>query len=249
MKRMVLVITLHRRYHEFLKNLRRTRERCQEELGYIPDIILVWACPEICQLWFTRELLNNQLVSHIIGRPALPDERPGNTTYPESHNIRLGLEYVRATYDPATHYAVVMSADIWVQGGTMGFFKNKIDEGHQAVVFHWDNGCVREGVWHTNCFAVPLNELYWPPVSTIGQQDVLERQWGLLLTERQPPGVFKWHNSGEKRFLHRHESEHLPPFPAYGEPVTRNCSLAVTGHKSWFRRCMSFMYRIFNWRQ
>lgn len=246
--RAVLLTTLHRRYHELKENLARARDRAVAELGYAPDVVLVWARPEVCRLWFINELVEQGLVTHVVGRPELPGEGGDRaTTYPESHNLRAGLEFIRERYDPATHYAVVLAADVWVKDDTFLFVQNKINDGNKAVLFHWENGCVHDGVWHTNFFAVPLEADYWPPLSLPDDQDVLERQWGRHLQKVQPAGVFKWHNYQQRRFLHTHESEGLETFPERPQHARTGFGLATRGRRVWYLRCWDFVRGVVSW--
>jgi hypothetical protein len=167
-------------------------------------VVVVWACPEVGHLWFFDELLRTGLASHVLGRPPLPGEG-GATSYPESHNLRLGLTYIRDNYANEVHYVIGLAADVYLQDWTLSYIHDHMKE-NDCVVFHWDNGCVREGVWHTNCFGVCLDERYWPPLSPPGHADTLERQWGMKLERERPPLVHKWHNSGQRKFIHRHEN-------------------------------------------
>ncbi len=225
-----------RRYHELLKNLPRTLELAEAELGLRPDVVLVWARPEVCRLWLMKKLLADGLVTHLLTRQAVDtegDDRP--TTLPESLNLRLGLDFVRGHYG-ANHYAVAMAADVSLREGTLGMVHSRFAEGQKAFLFHWENGCAREGVWHTNCFAVCLDEAYWPPVSPPADPDVLERQWGRRLEALSPPGVFRWHNYAGKRFGHDHESESLPEVPRLPQPGSGSAPLWVRGSESLSRR-------------
>lgn len=239
-------MTVCRRYHELVKNLTATLELAAVELGYAPDVVLVWARPEVPRLWVVQQLLAEGKLKHVIGRPELPGEMTSATTYPESVNIRQGLDYIRANYDPATHYVIFQTADVQLRGGTLHFVDHHMEEGNEAVVFHWENNCVRSDIWSTNFFGVSLDPLYWPPVSPPEHQDVLERQWGVSLCNASPPGVHKWHNYQARRFAHVHESETLP---AYDERPQREGSgfrLTVRGYKPWLVRLYEFARRV--WR-
>ncbi len=241
-KRVVLLVTVYRRYWELRKNLERTREKALVELGYMPDVVLVWASPEVGRLWFIQELQKKGLITHLLKRPAidgLDGIRP--TTFSESINLRLGLNFIKQHYDNATHYVVMHAADIYLQDCTFSFVNDRIngrvEEGPQnAVVFFWQNGVTSSDTWATYFFAVCLDPAYWPPVSPPDHQDVLERQWGLLLQKTQPPGVFKWHNAHERRFLHRHESESLPPLELRPQHELSSLSLTCRGYKSWWNQ-------------
>lgn len=246
-KKAVLLITVYRRYHELQKNLERTRERALEELGYMPDVVLVWACPEVGRLWLMQSLQKDGLLTHLLNRPAIPGldgDKP--TTWPESHNLRLGLTFIRDHYAENEHYVIMHAADIWLQGGTLSFIDDRIngrvEEGpHNAVLFHWDNPIIPRDIWSTYMFGVCLDPQYWPPVSPANEQDVLERQWGVLLSKRQLPGLFRWHNARERKFLHRHESEQLPPFPVKPQTITDAMQMQCVGYRSIFGRVWDWL--------
>lgn len=248
-KRAVLLVTVYRRYHELRKNLERTRLKALAELGYMPDVVLVWASPEVGRLWFIQELQRDGLITHLLKRPGvdgLDGIRP--TTFSESINLRLGLNFIKQHYDNATHYVIMHAADIFLQDCTLTFvddrINGRIEEGpHNAVVFFWQNGVTNSDTWATYFFAVCLDPAYWPPVSSDGDQDVLERQWGLLLQRTQPPAVFKWHNAHERRYLHRHESESLPSIEFKPQNEQRCLPMACSGYKSWLAR----LWDVFAW--
>lgn len=250
-RRAVLLVTVYRRYHELRKNLKRTMERALVELGYRPDVVLVWACPEVGREFLMRELQDAGLVTHVVRRhriEGLDGVRP--TTFSESINIRRGLEFIRDFYPADRHYAVMHAADIFLHESTLKFCDDRIngrtEEGrHDAVLFHWENGICHQDIWATYFFAVALDELYWPPVSPDGEDDVLERQWGRLIERRKPPGIFKWHNAGQRRYVHAHESERLPPFPARAECGRAQLPLFCVGHQPWHVRLLNFFLDLF----
>jgi hypothetical protein len=238
--RCVFLVTVHRRYHELRQNLLRSRELALAELGYAPDVVLVWADPEISRTYFIRELMAEGLVTHLIRRAKLPGEgSAGGTSYPESVNIRQGLEFIRHHYacrecGNQQHVFVVMhAADIWLQDGVLKLLQKQITDGHHAVVFHWNNGCANADVWHTNFFGVSLSSEWWPPVSSPEHQDVLERQWGKVLEGR--PSVGREHNSNDRKFIHRHQSETLPALPRYPEHISDCISISCSGSRTWWQ--------------
>lgn len=236
----VLLVTVYRRYHELQKNLRRTRDKAMAELGYMPDVVLVWASPETSRLWLIQELMQEGLVTHLVKRyhlEGLDGDRP--TTFPESRNLRLGLEFIRDNYQELS-YCIMHAADIWLQDGTLKFIDDRIngrvEEGeHQAVLFHWQNPIVHADIWATYMFGVRLDDpAYWPPVSPDNAQDVLERQWGCQLMGK--PGIFRWHNSRDQKFLHRHESEQLPEMDHRSQHLQQNVTMYCKGHLPWYSR-------------
>lgn len=237
MRKAIILMTVARRYHELSSNLVRVREVALRELGYQPDVVVVWAAPEVGRLWLFQKFLAEGQVTHVVGRPPLAEENGygGATSHPESHNIRAGLEFILSTYEPQAHYVVMNGADISVNDGTLKFIDAKMKE-HQAVLYHWDNGSCNSGIWHTNFFAVCLDERYWPPLSPPEHADVLERQWGRKLELIRPEGVFEWNNSRNQRFKHLHESESLEPLPFRPQHTHISLPLIVCGWKAWYAR-------------
>lgn len=246
-KRAVILLTVYRRYHELRANLERTLERARVELGYRPDVVVVWAAPEVGRNWVLRDLMERGWVTHLVKRhqvDGLDGVRP--TTFSESINIRKGLEFIREFYDASSHYVIMHAADIYVHESTLKFCDDRIngrtEEGpHNAVVFHWDNGICHSDIWATYFFATTLDESYWPPVSPPEEDDVLERQWGKLLDRTRPPGVFKWHNAGQRRYIHHHASETLPPIGISAEREIAHLPLQTTGWKPWHRRFLEWV--------
>lgn len=230
----VVLVTVYRRYHELRKNLKRTREVALLELGYVPEFVIVWSCPEVGRLWLFQELEAEGLCTHLLKRPHMEGEGTSlATTQFESENIRLGLQFIKDNYEDI--FICMHAADVHLQEGTIGQFFNEIVRNeNKAVLYHWANGCVSSGTWHTNCFGVCLDSAYWPPVSPPNEQDVLERQWGKQLESK--PALFQWHNSGDRRFLHRHESEQLPAFPVKPQRESLSLPLGCKGWLPWYKR-------------
>ena len=243
-KRCVILLTVFRRYHELSRTITRIHE-LKEEFVLPPEIVVVWAQPEVSRLWFFEELQQTGKIQHLLGRPKLPGEREGgSTTYPESHNLRLGLEFVRRTFPAHETYVIGQAGDILPQPDhCYRYLDSHIQNGEQAVVLHWSNGCCTADVWHTNLFAVPLDEAYWPPVADPDSPDVLERMWGRQLTERQLPGVVRNHNSNNKRFVHAHLSEQLESWPERTVFADVGLTLSVCGYLPWWRRLFMWFLR------
>lgn len=243
-----MVVTVCRRYHELRRNLRWLHER-MSELPERADVVVVWARPEIGRLWVFQELMAEGFIQHLVGRPALPGEEDGvATTHPESHSIRLGLEFVRDHYGDE-HYAIVQAADIRPREGQHGFLHENMQK-VEAVLYFLPNGICHDSIWHTNFFAVSMKEDYWPPLAEKGDQDILERKWGLGLTKSGLTSFVRWHNNRNKSFVHCHESEKVPPEPFRSQRAKGGVSLFIAGRRSlwaafssWVR---SFIRRV--WR-
>lgn len=235
-KKPVIMITIYRRYLELENNLREMLKYFEEK----PDVVVVWACPEIGRLWLFQRLQKEGLITHLVYRHALKDEKfDGATTYPESHNIRTGLEFVKKHYDNEKYYVIGKSADTLPHAGTLSFIDNLINNGNEegeinAVLFHWNNGISHSGVWHTNFYAIPIDEKYWPPLSpSPAHQDCLERQWGIILEEIKPAGIFKGNNNNDRRFFHNHDSEKNPAYPFIPQHDVGSLPLIVKGYRRW----------------
>lgn len=174
MRKPVILLTLCRRYYELAKNLEKIYQ-LKGEFPSEPDVVLVWAQPEVGRLWFLQELLASGKLTHVIGRPQLPDETGVSTTYPESHNLHIGLTYIRENYPPDS-YVVVQASDVEPKAGVYHQINVLMQEGANAFAVHWANGVCCNDIWHTNFFSVCLDPAYWPPVSEPDAADTLERQ-------------------------------------------------------------------------
>jgi hypothetical protein len=259
--RALILLTVYRRYHELSLALARLEEAKKEEFRELPIVWIVWAQPELARLWYFRDLLQTGKINRLLTREKLPQEgERGGTTYPESHNLQLGLQEARQWLTSefssflSYHYVVVQAADILPKPGAYRYIDDRLhgvpipnltdDQPWKAVVFHWENACCGQAIWHTNFFAVPLEEDYWPPLSTSDNQETLERQWGLKLQEKKPYRVFETHNSSQRLFFHQHLSEQLPVWPLIPLVGSQNLSLYLSGTMPWYRRlydwCMSF---------
>lgn len=190
--------------------------------------MLIWAQPEPAIKW----LIDSLGFAHVIYREKLPLEGEcGGTTYPESHNIRLGLEYVKKTYGDDA-YVIFQAADVVVKNG--GFAE--IDRTMQEVplcVFHWPNSMVSNGCYHTNLFAVSMDERYWPPVCGPHEYDTLEWAWGKILGNYvRPPGVYPFNY--KLKLLNREYlwNEHLDLDNPLGKDMITLSTCAYAKHSS-----------------
>jgi hypothetical protein len=238
----ILLVTLYRRYHELDRNLAWFWEHANE-FRERPEVVLVWAEPELDRLWFIEDLLSRGMIHHVVSRLRLPGEVAGQaTSYPESHNLRKGLEFIRRHYHDQEVFVVGHAADVKVKKGLYAEIDSQFHEkGAHALVFHWQNGCCHEGIWHTNCFAVSTDRLYWPPLSTPDHQDVLERQWGKYLQEMNPPRVVTSANYNQKNFSHDHLSEDLPEFPRHPRWAGGSVALHLSGRRRWYLRALDWL--------
>jgi len=241
----VIVLTVCRRYYELRKNIKAIWERASE-FAEPPQVVVVWARPEIGRLWLFQELMAEGLIHHVVGRPALPGEVDGvATTYPESHSLRKGLEFVREHYGENC-YVIGQAADVQPKPGIYRMMDEKMREGDKAVLFLLPTNIVHSDIWHTNFFCVCLDENYWPPLSEQGDQDILERKWGLQLKKRALPGIFAWHNNRNKSFVHSHESENQEPELFKPQRAGVGIGLFIVGRKRWYLRVWDWMRNLFS---
>ncbi len=244
----MILLTVYRRYHELTRAIEGVwRAWKAGEFRQKPEVWVVWAQPEVSRLWFFQGLLARGEVHRVVGRPRLAGEGPGRpTTYPESHNLRLGLSQLsREGGGGPEVYVIGQAGDVLPNPDTYRFLDDRLhgvpmpgepDEGEwKAVVFHLQNPSVHHDIWHTNFFAVPLDERYWPPVCGEDHADVLERQWGALLAQTKPERVFRSSNYNAKRFHHDHLSESLPAFPVVPQLGSAGFGLSVVALPWWGR--------------
>lgn len=235
----VVIFTVYRRYYELDRAIFALHGELAEDLSEKPDVVVVWASPEVNRLWYFQQLLGNSLVNHLLTREPVPEEGPDRpTTYPESLNIRMGLEFVRETYGEGA-YAIVQAADVMPRKGR-GY--RKVDEsfqgGAKAVLFNWNNGFVQAGAWHTNFFGVCLDRAYWPPVATPQENDVLEWMWGKELLAKHLPGIVKDTNVRNYWFDHDHLSETVEPWPTWALGERSSLPMVISGYKPWYKRLL-----------
>lgn len=234
-------MTVYRRYHELKKSLARVHEVYDKEIGGKPLVVVVWADPEIGRLWLFQELIQLGLIYTVLSRKALPNEGSLATSFCESYNIRLGLEYIDKEFKGFP--VIFQTADVCPKNGTYGFIYHNLKEGNKAVLFLWENGCIRENVWHTNLFGL-ADMKYAPPLSEINHPDVLERQWGIKLTEQNLGDFTRWNNFNSKMFTHEHISEQLQDFPYKAQKDGCSLVLSVKGWLPWYIRLGQFIWRL-----
>lgn len=234
-RRPIICVTVHRRYTELAQNLAASKALFAEFGDIAPQVVLIAAQPERNALSFFERLRSEGLISHLLFRPSNGLDGPV-TTYPESQNIRLALSFCKDICGPGSSYVILQAADVEPNPGTYRFVNDFMQQDGDGVLFHWENGSARNNVWHTNFFAISLdNEASWPPIAERGDPDVLERKWGRQLDDQNYLGNWlRTHNSSEKRFKHRHLE--LSPLPSETEP------LPTHPKKSWWKKWFFFLY-------
>lgn len=204
-----ILITIHSRYYELLKNLPVFVERAEKYYGYRPPVVIVWACPTPGYEWVFNELCRRKLIDWVIERPRVEGEDGTATSYPESVNIRLGLKFIQLNY-PDT-YTIVSAADICPTELVFPEIAVAFVRKYDGMVFQWANGQIPGRIWHTNFFIVKnQEESHWPPLIAPKDPDVLEARWMRHL-ETVQCNLMSTHNSGQWYFTHVHESETVPP--------------------------------------
>lgn len=244
MKIPVILMTVYRRYHELQNNLLAV-DLFEKQLGYRPKVIIVWASPEIGRMWFLHELIRTRKVTHVIYRPRNQFD-DGPTTYSESVNIRFGLEWIKRCYS-SNHYVIFQAADINVYLKTYELINREMQSNKDAVLFYWENSVNAQNSWHTNMFAVSLNEDYWPPISSRENNDTLEVQWGKELLNKRLLNVFETHNSRGMKFKHSHDSELMVTFPVYPQPASNSVFVISLGRWTFKQRLINLYRRIRSW--
>ena len=243
-KRPILLVTVCRRYYELEKNLRFS-QTLFGEFNQAPEVVVVWARPEIGRLWVFEKLLAEGQISRVMGRPALPDEVDGcATTFPESRNLRGALESFRRLYAPDSYYVIGQAADVCPKKGVYSYIDSTMQDGRKAVAFLMPI-CHSLHAWHTNFFAVASDDAFWPPVSPTNSQDILERQWAVVLDGKE--NVERSNNNNNKHFVHAHESESAKPYPFFAQDKAAVIGLTVRGYETWLSRCKKYLRRTYQW--
>ena len=227
----VILITLHRRYHELclaLKNIHHKKIFFKEP----PSIVLIWADPEPSRKWFIDNLIEDKLIDHVIHRFKLPtDNGNSGTTFSESQNIRLGLENVFRLYKNS--YCIVQASDICITEYGFYLIEQEMNNGAKAVSFVWPNRYTSRA-WCTNCFAVSNDKEYWTPFTDMRSSDVLERSWFEKCYLKED--ITTMSNNNEIVFVHKHISENMDEFPIKPVIINKTFNLFIKGSMSLLNR-------------
>ncbi len=163
---------------ELVRNLRAI-QRLKREFNVYPFVLVVWAEPTLHHLYLFKYLQKEGYIDYFVGRYKLPEPHVGGTTYPESHNIRVGLTWAKERW-PTNSYVIVQAADVCPKPGLYKQIDGAM-QGASACVCSWVNTLTSEPIYCTNLFAVSMDEKYWPPISPPDNHDVLEVQWSRQL--------------------------------------------------------------------
>lgn len=204
----IILFTLHRRYTELCNSI-GSAIIYEEEFDEKPYILVVWADPEPSRRWILDQLLELGAINEVLERPKLSKEGETATTYPESHNINFGINYIRANLVNRFPdcYVIVQAADCGAKRGAYKLINHDIKE-CDGIVYRWQNNCGFG--WHTNFFvAKPHRE--FPPLCQADEGDVLEVKWARTANFER---FNQTHNSGERVFVHRELNDkswaHIP---------------------------------------
>ena len=79
------------------------------------------------RIWFIDQLCQQGLIGRVITRPKLPGENHTDpTTYPESHNLRLGLEALLKAYGEQEVYVIGQTADVLPKPGAYRYLDDLV---------------------------------------------------------------------------------------------------------------------------
>lgn len=235
----VILITLHRRYHELLRTIKNIESK-KRFFKENPSVFVIWADPEPSRYWLIKKLLDNKKIELLITRYRLPKEDGKQpTTFYESQNIRIGLENVFRKYPDA--FCIVQASDIYITDYGFYLIENEMNNGAKLLTFNWENRFGANAL-HTNCFAVLNTKELWPPFAPLGGIDVLERLWYINLENNlMLKNNTLMSNSNNICFLHEHISEHLEQIPFIPLVQNNNLRLNIRGNKSIFRIILDFI--------
>lgn len=230
----VIFITIYRRYHELLRNIDWVWE-CSKELKERPDVVVLWNSPQIEKVGLFQKLLADRKITHLITRIGGKD----SITVEESQNIREGLEFIDSFY--IDYFVIFQTIDIRAKPGIYGYIEGELYQGKQAVVFHWENRTFsrRGDVFHTNFWALK-NKIYWPPVILKESPDVLERYWAVQIRDNNLSNFTVSTNSRDRRFIHNHESDKLPPF-TFSCNMSAGVFMYINGYMSPWKRFIQWL--------
>jgi hypothetical protein len=130
-----------------------------------------------------------------------------------------------------------------------GFFEHHLKT-VKAVVFHLENGCHNSGIYHTNFWAL-RDKQFWPPLAQKEDRDILELLWGNQLKARGLNNFFLSTNWANKRFIHAHQSEELPPFPVQPQSLTNGVFMIIGADSTWikFKKVLFNLLKGLSWRK
>lgn len=238
----IIVITLYRRYFEFINSVDRIQE-IKGELGVDPIIIVVWAVPEIPQFGLMERLLEEGKVHYVLERPLSEFDGWGRPTTPaELLNFKVAVSFIERHF--SNYYIILQGADILVKDGIYYWISKEI-ENYPAILFFWNSGLEIQYAWHTNFFVVK-DLRYWPKLEDKYCTDTLETMWAKRLRDEQLNDFLHSHNSRHLKFQEVHSSTRDTIFP--GNPNSGVYSFVDGVFKiTIFNRIKTYIKRVLQW--
>lgn len=232
--KLVILITLHRRYYEFVNSINNIKSK-SNLLGEKPSIFVIWSDPEPTKQYLLDDYLKDKTIELLITRLALPNETGKQaTTFYESQNIRLGLENVFRKYPECC--CIVQASDIIIHDYGYDLLINEIRRGSDIVAFYWSSNA-----FHTNCFSIVNKKNFWPPFARKEDRDVLEVLWNRKLNRLEiKPNITIMSNYNSIAFSHNHITENLKPFPSKEPLIFNNTICYIEGTINILQIILSF---------
>ena len=241
----IIVVTLYRRYLEFLNSIERIHE-IKVETPVKTIVIVVWAVPEENKFGIMEKLVKEGKIDVVLERPLSEYDGWGKPTTPaELLNFDVAINYIMANY--SNYYIVLQGADIIVEYGIHGWINREIPK-YEAILFYWRNGLAITDAWHTNFFVVK-NLQYWPKFEKKYEFDTLETMWGKRLRDEGLNQFLQSHNSRNLKFAEYHTSTPDTIYPEdYGSGVysfvkgefkINKFKYYLQGIKSWLKSLLN----------
>ena len=170
-KKPIILITLHRRYHELIDNVQHIY-RCRIFFKTAPIIYVIWADPEISKKWILYDLKKKNFIHNIIYRAKV--DKQGNTSFYESININMALPIIFKRHGDNC-FVMVHATDTKVSPVVYNTFEKQINLGYWCSVYSWSRGTIE--AWKTAVFAITNKKQIWPPLLENTCPDILESAW------------------------------------------------------------------------
>lgn len=238
-KRPIILITLHRRYHELIDNVQHIY-RCRIFFKHSPIIYILWADPEISKKWILDDLKKRKLIHDIIYRETL--DKVGNTSFYESINFRKALPIIFQEHGDSC-FVIVHATDTRVSPVAYKIFEKQINDGFLASVFKWNNDYLE--AWKTAVFAITNNKHSWPPVLSNNHGDVLESAWPKSLSYDIKNKIKVNKYSDNILFESKNTTEYLPEFEDKPQYCNDTTYLYINGYIPWYKRILNWFGVIF----
>lgn len=238
-KKPIILITLHRRYHELIDNVQHIY-RCRIFFKHNPIIYVLWADPEISKKWILDDLKKRKLINKIIYRKTI--DKTGSTSFYESINFRKAFPIIFQE-NGNNSFIIVHATDTKVSPVAYKIFEKQINDGFIASVFKWNNDYVY--AWKTAVFAITNNEECWPPLLTNNHGDVLESAWPKSLTHEIKNKIKINKYADNILFESKNSTEYLPDFDDKQQYYNDTTCLYINGYIPLYKRILNWFGVIF----